>query len=280
MSKWILVAVVGLMAFSPAEKKSGIDITRRFIDNTRTIRTLEYKLDKQERIEGKMIRQVTLTRLTKSPFKVYVRQSHPKDGVEVLYVSGQNNNKATVNTNGFPWVNVKLDPMEGMMREDQHHTIFQSGFAHVATILEYICNKYADQLDQMVINKGLVTHDGRSCYAISFENPHFKFIDYTVKQGETLVDIAKRYHLSEYMILERNTNVKSYDDVKAGQVIQIPNDYSPKMLLYVDSERFLPLLMEVYDDKGLYEKYVYSNISVNPDFAPNTFSVDNPAYGF
>lgn len=270
-----------LSAFSLHVKhRSGYELVKEMFGKTVEINTLVYSLSKQERINGKMVKQVTYTKMVKNPFKVYVRQSYPKDGVEVLYVEGSNDNKALVNPGGFPWINVKMDPRDGMMRNDQHHTIFQSGFDHVISILEFLCNKYKGDIDNIVQFNGMVKYKDRECYSITFDNPNFKYIDYTVKEGENIDDIAARMKLSGHMILEKNKSVKDYKDVKPGQTITIPNDYSPKLLLYLDKDALLPLRMDVYDDQGLYEKYEYFDIELNPPVVEGEFLEDFPKYGF
>lgn len=278
---FLVILALVLSAFTlDSNHRSGYAIVKEMFGKTSEINTLIYSLSKQERINGKMLKQVTYTKMVKEPFKVYVRQFSPKDGVEVLYVQGHNDNKALVNPGGFPWINLKMDPLDGMMRNDQHHTIFQSGFDHVVSILEYLCNKYKSDIDSIVQFNGMVTHNGKECYSISFDNPNFKYIDYTIQEGETIDDLAARMKLSGHMILEKNQTVKDYKDVKPGQVITIPNDYSPKLLLYLDKDALLPLRMDVYDDQGLYEKYEYFDIEVNPPVAEGEFLEDFPEYGF
>ena len=53
------------------------------------------------------------------------------------------------------------------------------------------------------------------------------------------------------MILERNPKAGGYYDVKAGQIISIPNAYAKLTLLLIDKETLLPLNNKVFDDKGL-----------------------------
>lgn len=270
---------IGICSFTYSQKESGFSIAQKMFEATASINSLSYVMDKQERIDGKMIKQISFTKVELAPLKVYVRQLFPKEGVEVLYVDGPNK-KALINPNGFPWINLKLNPKEGIMRRDQHHTIFQSGFDHVISILEYQCDKYPSDIEDMITYNGMVTFEGKECYSISLNNPNFKYIDYTVHEDETVDDIAARYKLSEHMIVEINHSVKDYDDVHAGQVIKIPNCYSPNMLLYIDKDMWIPVLMEVFDEKGIYEKYIYSKVNINPSFKPNEFSQDYSSYGF
>ena len=263
-----------------ADTESGYSIVKRMFEKSLTINSLTYTITKRERISGTLIKQISFIKMEKAPFKVYMKQQYPKDGMEVLYVQGANNNKALINPNGFPWVNLKLNPVAGVMRNNQHHTIFQSGFDHVISILEFLCNKYQSEVEDMVINKGTIILDDKECYAIAFTNPYFKYVDYTVSQGETVDDIARKYKISAHMILENNPDVDDYEDVVAHQKIKIPNDYSPKMLLYIDKKELVPVKMDIYDNQGLYEQYHYSQITINPVLSPEEFSKDYKNYNF
>lgn len=259
---------------------SGYEIAKEMFTRAADIRTLTYTITKQERIEGKIMKQISFTKMQKNPYAVYLKQTYPNDGMEVLYAQGVNNDKALINPNGFPWLNLKLNPHDGIMRNDQHHTIFQSGFDHVVSILEFLCFKYKDQIDEMVVYNGEVMQEGKVSHSITFINPYFELIEYEINKGETIEDVAEKYKLSAYMILEKNPKIKNYEDVRAGQIIMIPNDYSPKLNLTIDAKEFVPLKMEVFDDKGLYELYEYSQVVVNPEFAAREFSEGFEKYGF
>jgi outer membrane lipoprotein-sorting protein len=273
----LLTAVGGLS--SAQQKQSGYSIAQLMFQKSSEISSLTYVMKKQERIDGKMVKQSSFTKMEKMPFKVYIEQLSPKKGVEILYVEGDNN-KALVNPNGFPWINLKLNPSDGIMRNDQHHTIFQSGFDHVVSILDQQCKANYDVIDQIITYNGITTHEGVDCYSISLNNPKFEYIEYQVVGDESVEDIAIRNKLSEHMIVEINSDVRDYDDVKAGQIIKIPNGYCPKMNLLIDLNKLTPVKMEVHDDKGLYELYEYSEVVINPTFAEEEFTGDYKEYGF
>ena len=276
----VFVIVTNMPLICGINTESGYAIVKRMFKKTLTINSLTYTITKQERIGGTLVKQISFTKMEKEPFKVYLKQQYPKEGMEVLYVQGTNNNKALINPNGFPWVNLKLNPVEGIMRNNQHHTIFQSGFDHVISILEFLCNKYQSEVENMVINNGTIIWDNKECYSIAFINPYFRYIDYTVSQDETIEDIAKKYKLSAHMILENNPDIGDYEDVTTNQRIKIPNDYSPKMLLYIDKKELVPVKMDIYDNNGLYEQYHYSQITVNPVLSSEEFSKDYKNYDF
>jgi hypothetical protein len=127
---------------------------------------------------------------------------------------------------------------------------------------------------------GTVVWDNRECHKVVIMNPHFGYVDYTVRAGENLNTIAKAKAVSAYMILEKNPTIKDYEDVKAGQRIKIPTDYALKLILYFDKKTTLPLMIKVYDEIGLYEEYSYSNLRMNPRIEAQEFSRNYGDYKF
>ena len=277
---FFVIAIFVFSSFQIHNSPSAIQIVKEMFARTKQIKTMSYTMRKKERIAGQFQSQESSVKLNVSPLKMYLKQSAPKQGLEVLYVAGENGNKALINTNGFPWVNVSLDPMGAVMRDHQHHTVFQSGYAHLMAILEHLTNKYQPELETIMTHATTENIDGHECWLITFSNPHFKYFKYTVAQKETILTIADKYKLSEHMIMERNPIIGNYEDVKPGQIIELPNDYSNKLELYVDKVRMIPLVMKVYDDKGLYEYYEYSNVKLNPVLSADDFNKNNSAYGF
>ncbi len=276
----ISLIIVVLVAFRMAQEPSASQIVYEMFTKTKEIKSMIYTMQKKERINGEMQSQESTVKLNLNPFMMYLRQKAPKDGLEVLYKQGENDNKAVINTNGFPWMNVSLDPMGDVMRNNQHHTVYQSGYAHLMSILEHLILKYQKELEVIMVKKNSIVWEGQDCWVIVFTNPHFHFYKHTMRAGESILGIATKEKLSEHMIMERNPTLKSFTDVKAGQVIELPNDYSSKLELYIEKNRMIPLVMKVYDNQGLYEYYEYNNVKLNPTFDSNDFNKDNPNYGF
>lgn len=257
-----------------------IRVVERVFEETKKIKTLKFTLTKRERVDGKMLSQTSKVKLNRNPYMVYVNQSEPKEGVEVLYVNGQNDGKALVNPNGFPWVNVSLTPNSFIMRKDQHHTVEDAGFDLLISILEHLVQKYRTQIHQMISVQDTLIENYGKCKRIAFTNPYFAYVNYQVQAGENLHTIAKRFNICDHMILEKNKGIDDYEDVQAGQWIKIPNDYSPKMTLIVMGEKLIPVYMKVYDDLGLYEEYRYAEITVNPVIDRKEFQRDYEGYNF
>ena len=82
------------------------------------------------------------------------------------------------------------------------------------------------------------------------------------------------------MILDINESVDDYYDIKPGQIIKIPNDYASKMIMFVDKEFILPLVMEVYDEKGVFERYEYKKLQLNPVIPDEEFTQEYKDYDF
>ena len=86
--------------------------------------------------------------------------------------------------------------------------------------------------------------------------------------------------MSEYKILELNPEVKNYEDIDEGDQIKITTSYAKETFLYVCVKTYIPVAIEVMDEKGLYEKYSFHEIQLNPTITPEEFSYKYEAYGF
>lgn len=237
---------------------------------------LKYNLKITERTNGKFNHFSSSVKLNKVPRKLYLSTN----GIEVLWVQGVNKGNALVKPNSFPYVNLNLDPMGNLMRDGQHHTINEMGFDYFGTIIVYNVLKAGPEFDKFFKLDGEEALNGKMCYKFTIDNPDFKFLDYTVGKGETVVTIAKKLHVAEQMILENNKKVSGYKDVKVGQVIKVPNSYAKHVVIYLDKQNFLPVGSRIYDNDGLFEQYDYSNLVLNPTFEDAEFTKNYPGYGF
>jgi hypothetical protein len=259
--------------------QTGLEVIQQVIDKNKTIKTLKITIEGEERVKNKYIKSKMRFKVNISPLRVYVYQYYPDEKLEVLFLSGFNNNKAYVRKNRL--FKLYLDPTGSLMRKNSHNTLFKTGFNWTVSVIENAVRKYGDKASELVVSKGLVKlGDGRICYKIEMEDPDFKFINYTIKKGETLSSIAFKNFISDYMILENNPSVGFYDDVKEGDVIKIPVVYAKKTIMYIDKSNMLPALMMIYDDKGLFEKYTYSSVEINPVFEADEFTTSFKEYDF
>lgn len=241
------------------------------------IQGLKFHLKVSERFKGKLIMAESQVKLNRSPRKIYIYLKGP----ELLWLEGKNDGKVLINPDGFPFMNISLDPLGSIMRENQHHTIHEMGFEYLTTIIKNSNAFSEEKFDSYFKCTGTLQWESRECYLVTAEYPEFKYVDYVMKKGETLYSIARKLQVSDYMVMELNSSVvNGYYHGKPGQLIKVPNVYGKKLILYIDKELLVPRVIKVYDDKGLFESYEYHDLQVNPKFTDDEFSKENKAYGF
>lgn len=262
------------------KKSDNISGNRELIDKifeaVDNIKTMRFNLQCNERIKGRMTHYESKVKLQISPRKLYLSLKGP----EVLWIQGQNSGDALVNPGAFPYMNLNLDPYGSLMRKDQHHTIHEMGFQYLADVLKDGMKRAGDKLDKYFVIVGEEKLNNRNCYKLAISFPDFAWVPYTVKKGENITTISRKLKVSEYMVLMNNPKVDWYNDVKEGQIIQVPNAYGKLTILLIDKEYLLPVSNQVFDDQGLFETYQYDNLLVNTPILPEEFTKDYKDYNF
>lgn len=277
----LLVSTLGAFSMQGQTVLKPIDLLTEVFETTDQIQTLQYQMQKKELIDGEFVSQTSKIKLNRNPYQIYIYQLLPDKGVEVLYNEKKYGNKVLVNPNGFPWITLKLDPTGSIMLKDQHHTIFDGGFDLVMEVIKHLAKKYQGNFDtKAFLSKKLVTVNDRHCYQLNLINKDFHFKSYTVKDNESILEIASRNHLNGFMILDYNENVNNLDDVASGEEIMIPSDYAQRMELLIDKELKIPVSIKVIHNNRLFEHYQYSDIQIDPPLNGNDFSRTNSSYGF
>lgn len=244
------------------------------IDN---VKTLKYLMVSSERLdEGKIHTDSGQVKSQKSPHKIYMKTSN---GDEVLWAAGANNGNAWVHPNSFPFVTLPLDPDGAILRKGQHHGIQYAGYDYFKEVLKQAADRSGKNFDAHFLYVGEITFDGAKCYNLIAMDKDFSYFPYKVQKGETLLTIAHKFWVNEYMLMQHN-KLSSLNDVSSGQTIMIPSDYGKLITLYIDKKTMLPLLLRVDDEKGLFEQYVFKHIVIDPAFTDADFSKDNKEYHF
>jgi LysM repeat protein len=274
-----LLSVLLLSNPLSAQQVDKHEMFKKMMATIGTIKTLTFKLDKTERIHGKMMPGSQDVKLNVTPHQAYLKIHVPNKGAEVLYREGENKGNCRVNPNAFPYMTLNLDPDGDILRKDQHHSVKELGFKYTGDVLNFVYNKYKSKMDDYVTINGEVVHDGRKCWNVTLENKEYKIENYTVLAGETILKIARKLRLDEYSLLELN-NIKSFDAVKSGQVIKVPNSMCKKIEMYVDQATCLPLYQKMFDDKGLMATYEYTKLKINPTFKAGELTEGYAEYKF
>lgn len=263
-----------LMAQKPLTAK---EIIYKMVKSIDEVERLKYSLKIIERGKKGYNHYESSVKLNRKPRKIYLYIK----GIELLWVAGWNNNKAYVKPNSFPYINLSLDPLGYLMRQDQHHTLNEMGVDYFGSVIEYIAKKYDQKFDQYFKLEADERMNNRPCYKIIIDNKDFGYENYTVGDNESITSIARKLHVSEYMILEVNPKLNDYFDIlNKGQVLKVPTAYAKHVTLYIDQLYFLPVSVKILDDKGLFEQYDYHFMQVNPKIDDAEFTKDYKDYKF
>lgn len=279
----VLVSIAALfisMKTPDSETRIVVNKMLSAIDNHKssmfTMRSNERLVNMKELRNGDIFTKVQV-----SPHKLYMKMvTEPNKGTEILYVASDREGKALVNPGKF-LPTVKLNPFNSMLTKDQHHTILSAGFSLVPRVVRDGV-KRADaegKFDEVFKYTGDVTWNGRKCYKLVIEDPTYKYTTYTAQKGENMYHVALKKLVPEYSLVELN-GVKNFEEDLGGRTLKIPTAYAKKTIMYIDKENYFPIFQEMHDDKGVFERYEYFNLVVNPRFAEDEFSKDFKDYNF
>lgn len=268
------------LAYASQAQNPARPIVDNMVHAMDNIITLSGRIKRSERVDGSMEPGDLRFKLMMRPYKIYVYNYKPDVGAELLLVKGINNDKVLVHPNKFPWINVSLEPESSELTKNGHHPVTAVGFDYTNQVVKHLLAKYGDDFDKYVTYKGRENWNGKSMHVLHITYDDYKYENYTVKAGENLFDIDAKLHVPAYKIIEINSNVDDFTDVKAGQTIKVPNIYAKQLIIMVDPDNNLPVVQLIYDDKGLFEKYEYTELKVNPRFSTKDFLEDNEEYGF
>jgi len=263
--------------FHHLQAQSTISYFDNMIKSISSIDALEYDLHAKELIDGKIFYTHSKVKLQKEPFCFYNYIIKPDMGVEILFT--HKNKYAFINPNGFPFINLKLDPSGKLIRRNQHHTLFDAGFDSFKNIVLSVLELLKASPDKYIVDLGMKQINNIKCQVLKVVNPDFSFSEYIVQKGEDVESIAKKFNLSSYLILVEN-NLSFYNDITLGDTIFIPNSYGEKFEIWIDLQSNLPIVQKVFVNNKLFEHYEFTNIIINPEFSIDEFDKSNAEYNF
>lgn len=281
MKKIILSSLLFFISFVSLFAQSSIRNTLdKMYQSIASVRNMTYDMTSQERIGTKMVTKNMSFRIYVNPRKVYMKDKD--SGIELLYVQGWNNNNAYIKPNGFPWVNVSFGINNSRVRADGHHPVTHAGFPYIATLMkgtEKMIAQKGYKIEDYIKVAGDYTWNGKNCIKIVCDDPEFRYENHTCTQSESLLAMCERMNLNEYMVMEKN-NLGYSSNVSRGQVLKIPRAYAKKVELFLDKTNYIPIVQYVYDEKGLFEKFEFKNVKINPGTETNEWTTQCASYGF
>jgi len=275
---WLL-GTLGLLAAIPRQHQppGGIttdQLTARLNTAIENLKTLRCTVKAQERIEGGIHQARSIMKLTYKPLRIYIKN---QKGVEVLWVAGQNGGDAWVYPASFPYVTLSLDPNGKLMRGNQHHTALQAGFGTISDLLRTTALRQDNTFSRSFRYVGDTVVLGHSSYVLRSDFPQFRYVNYRAGKNETIGTVAERFGCGEYRIIERN-NLSIGEKISEGKVLQVPNAYGRRTTVCIDPKTYLPTMVQVNDEKGLFEKFEFLDVIANQPISLEEFTKDYKGY--
>ena len=241
---------------------------------------MEFKMYRSERSKNGFTDGKFYAKLINKPYKLYIRNFKPKPGSEILYIKGQNDDKALINPNSFPYFSISLDPDNNLLLAGGHHSLREAGFTLFSNMFKLYKVNYGEELYNRITYHGMFKWNDRVCYKISIDYPDYSTKKYTPKKGETLYSISRDQLLNIGKLREYNTKYDDDDILDESDEIIIQNVYAKKAVIFIDNENYFPIYQLIYDEEGLYEKYQYVDLNLDISFKNEEFTRDYSEYNF
>ncbi len=255
-------------------------IIQQTLDKISKINTITFYITSKERFNKDYAIEKGFYKIRNIPYSIYYKQIIPPTYAEVL-INEKYNKEALVNPNSFPFINLKLSPYGEKLREKRHHNIYQAGYSYLKFTILQMKRKYQLSWENICEYNGLYKIDNKECFKITLTNPYYKIKDYTVNKKYSVQDLALSLNVSDYKLLELNSNLKNIlQSIPINTVIKIPSDYAKKIILYIETANYIIRKIEVFDEIGLFEQYIFEDIIVNPTYSTDEFDENNKSYGF
>ncbi|MBW1810938.1 MAG: DUF1571 domain-containing protein [Deltaproteobacteria bacterium] len=247
----------------------------------KNLKDYDGEIIRKERMQGKLVKQHNSFKFAR-PFQVYLGFIKPFKGREVIYRQGWNDGELKVHKGSFPDINLNLDPRGSTAMKRSHHPITEFGFENTIRLISKNLRRAVKNGtgDIRISNGGELF--GRKVWKIEVRFP-MAGRKITVKEDETLWDVARRTGQDMYWILYSNQNKgwEDPDDVDEGDQVFVPWYYGAKAEFFLDKENGLPVKLVTLDRKGrLYESYEYPRVRLNPGLTAKDFDPDNEQYDF
>ena len=270
----VVASFVLVAATPPAAPITTEQLTARMGAAIEGLKYLRCTVKAQERIEGSIHQARSIMKISYKPLRIYIKN---QKGVEVLWVAGQNNGDAWVNPAAFPYVTLSLDPNARLMRSNQHHTVLQAGFGTISDLLRTTGLRQDLSFSRSFKYSGDSTVKGHPNYVLRSDYPQFRYVSYKAGRNETIASVAERFGCGEFRIVERN-GLSIGDKIPEGKVLQVPNAYGRRTIVCIDSKTYLPTVVQVNDDKGLFEKFDFSDVVPNQPIPAEEFTKGYKGY--
>jgi hypothetical protein len=249
----------------------------QLFDSIKLVKTLRVHINATERINNGYLTAKSEIKLQSAPRRLYFINRQKK--LEILFNQGELNNKALVKPHVFPYITMSLDPTGNIMRKNQHYTIHELGYDFIGKSMALTLAKDKDGINNMTF-LGIHPKNGYSCYMLQYENKNYAYTEYVVQGKETASSVSVKLCVNDYLLRDKNDLLNDFGFLKKGKKLLVPTLYCKKAIIYLDQKTCLPVSISLYDDKGLFENYDFTNIETNPQIKPEEFTKAYKDYRF
>jgi len=257
-----------MLAISNLYSKTPKNLLQNVLQAIQTSQNFECYSRMIEKTDSKVSTNVSFSKLSYTPFRFYMSNISPDPGMEALYNPKETDGKIYVKKPPITFITLKLDSNSSLVRGDYHHPLDYNGTVFAARILK----KIYQNTNAYSITYSTNTFHSKQVYQILLKTKNFHYITYTVQKRESVQSLCSRLLINEYVVLTRNDNIHSYNQVlKPNTTILIPSHFFKQLLVFIDQETFLPLVEKIWDDQGFLEQYEMYNVNIKSHFKPHEF---------
>ncbi len=254
--------------FQSGYSESAKNFLQQVLTATKKVRHFESYSRMIEKTDSKVTTNVSFSKISYEPFRVYMTNIAPDAGMQTLYNPKLTEDKLFVKIPPINFITLKIDPNSSLARGKFHHPIEYSGTRFAVRILENIAQNIGDYTFSFSTN---VFH-GRKMIVSVLNTKDFRYIPYKITQKETMQNLCSRLLVNEYLVLTRNNNISHYEQVlNPGTIIQIPNHFFKKLQVFIDAETYLPVVEKIWDETGFLEEYDMYQVTIKTSFDPQAF---------
>ena len=268
--------ILVLFSYNNVSAQEGTNLIKKMVAVIQTTEGARFTLKKSERFGNSYEDGELKVKFKVNPLEIYSYSIKPNKDSEVLWKEGDK--KLLVKQGTFPYLSLNMNLFNYFILKGNHHIITHTPFTYFGKILSNLLSK-VDTNGNKIEFVGTVDYNGQSCYHVKMYTDNFITKTVTTDRSETLIEYADRNFLSPHLM--QKLNDLSYDDVlKPGQSLTVTNEYAKSMDVYIEKSTLLPVLLDIFDDKGRLEKYEFLNIERNPVFDSDEFNRNYSEYNF
>lgn len=260
----IIIVAFALLGMTNGNYQQATHILEKMHSHLEGIDAHSYRLELLERrMGGEMHRGEMKIFAQEQPIKIQLEMLKPTEGAMIEYDANEKGIAVVTPRKWLPAIKFRQDIHSKLLRPG-HYAIDETRLTYIDEIIRKTEGVFRQRgiYTQGLAYQGTNLINGKTSHCIAFEDDAYHIQTYTAKAEEKLLDLAKQKLIPPYKIRELNPFLKDYNDLPAGKALQLPSSYAKRTVLYVSAKSYLPNRLEVYDEKGLFERFDFYEVKI------------------